>query len=110
MKRLRRVDWILVLIVDAGFVAWGAMAAAWPDYLLGPGGTAILPAGYEGFTRSSWSELVSKSPMTARYYRRAIYRDPLFWSGIVRGLSLESRMKTANRVAGSLSLAFSLIL
>ena len=67
MKRLRGVAWILILIVDAGFVAWGAMAAALPEYLLGPGGTPILPAGYEGFTRSSWSELASTSPMTARY-------------------------------------------
>ena len=33
-----------------------------------------------------------------------------FWSGTVRGLSLESTTKTANRLAGSLSLAFSLIL
>ena len=45
------VAWILILIVDAGFVAWGAMAAAMPDHLLGPGGTPILTAGYEGFTR-----------------------------------------------------------
>jgi hypothetical protein len=59
--------WILVLIVDVGFVAWGAMAAALPDRLLGPGGVPILTAGYEGFTRGSWSELVSTSPMTARY-------------------------------------------
>ena len=33
-----------------------------------------------------------------------------FWSGTVRRLSLESTTKTANRLAGSLSLAFSLIL
>src|SRR5262249_36830098 len=33
-----------------------------------------------------------------------------FLSGIVRGLSLESTTKTANRLAGLLSLAFSLIL
>jgi hypothetical protein len=37
-------------------------------------------------------------------------RDPYFWSGIVKGLSLESTTKTAKRLAGSLSLAFSLIL
>jgi hypothetical protein len=59
--------WILILIVDAGFVAWGAMAAALPDLLLGPRGVPILTAGYEGFTRGSWSELLSTSPMTARY-------------------------------------------
>ena len=63
----RRVAWILILIVDVGFVAWGGMAAAWPDHLLGPGGTPILTAGYEGFSRGSWSELASTAPMTARY-------------------------------------------
>ena len=63
----RHVASILILIVDAGFVAWGAMAAAWPDHLLGPHGMPILTAGYEGFTRGSWSELAGTSPMTARY-------------------------------------------
>ena len=67
MERWQHLAWILILIVDAGFVAWGAMAAAWPDHLLGPGGKPILPAGYEGFTGTSWPELVSTSPMTARY-------------------------------------------
>ena len=66
-SRLRSAAWILILIVDAGFVAWGGMAAAWPDHLLGPGGMPIVPAGYEGFSKCSWSELVSDSPMTARY-------------------------------------------
>jgi hypothetical protein len=66
MKR-RHIAWVLILIVDVGLVAWGAMAAALPDHLLGPGGTPILTAGYEGFTGSSWSELVSTSPMTAGY-------------------------------------------
>ena len=67
MNPRRRIAWILILIVEAGTVAWGAMAAAWPDHLLGPGGKPILPAGYEGFTASSWSGLVSASPMTAGY-------------------------------------------
>ncbi len=67
MTRRRRVAWILILIVDAGLVAWGAMAAALPDYLLGPGGTPILTAGYEGFTNGSWSELAAAAPMTAEY-------------------------------------------
>ena len=66
MKR-RQIAWILILIVDVGLVAWGAMAAALPDFLLGPGGKPILPAGYEGFTGSSWSELVHTAPMTAGY-------------------------------------------
>jgi len=67
MKRLQRVAWILILIVDLGFVAWGAMAAALPDHLLGPGGTPILTAGYENFSKKSWSELASTAPMTAKY-------------------------------------------
>jgi hypothetical protein len=67
MTRRRQVAWLLILIVDAGFVAWGAMAAALPDQLLGPGGTPILTAGYEGFTRGSWSDLMATAPMTAAY-------------------------------------------
>ena len=67
MKRLQRGAWILVLVVDVGFVAWGAMAAAWPEHLLGPGGTPILTAGYEGYSKRSWSELASTAPMAARY-------------------------------------------
>jgi hypothetical protein len=43
------------------------MAAAWPDHLLGPGGTPILTAGYEGFSRGSWTELAGTAPMAARY-------------------------------------------
>jgi hypothetical protein len=43
------------------------MAALAPDRLLGPGGTPILAAGYEGFSKGSWSELVSTAPMTAKY-------------------------------------------
>ena len=65
--RRRRIAWILILIVDAGMVGWGAMAAALPDLLTGPGGTPILTAGYEGFSRGSWSELARTSPMTAAY-------------------------------------------
>ena len=48
--RRRRLAWILILLVDVGFVAWGAMAAVMPDGLFGPGGKAILPAGYEGYS------------------------------------------------------------
>ena len=66
MKR-RQIAWILILIADAGILAWGVMAAALPDLLTGPGGTPILTAGYEGFSKGSWSELASTSPMTARY-------------------------------------------
>jgi hypothetical protein len=64
---LRQRAWILILVVDAGFIAWGAMAAAWPDHLLGPGGTPILIAGYQGFSKESWSALASTAPMAAQY-------------------------------------------
>jgi len=67
MNRLRQSAWLVVLLVDAAFVAWGAAAAAFPDHLLGPGGRAILPAGYEGYSGGSWSELASASPLTAGY-------------------------------------------
>ena len=64
----RRAAWILMLIADGGFVAWSVMAAALPDLLAGPGGTPILAAGYEGFSKKgSWSELANASPMTANY-------------------------------------------
>ena len=65
--RRHQVAWILILIVDVGYIAWGAGAAAAPDYLLGPGGKAILPAGYEGYSGGSWSELADASPLVAGY-------------------------------------------
>ncbi len=66
VKPWRRVAWVLILIADALFGAWGAMALL-PDYLVGPGGMPILPAGYEGFTKGSWAALTSTAPMAARY-------------------------------------------
>jgi len=66
MKR-RQIAWILILIVDAGMLLWGAGAAIAPDHLLGPGGQAILPAGFEGYSGGSWSELSGASPMSAAY-------------------------------------------
>lgn len=66
-ERRRHVAWILILIADAGFLAWGAMAAALPDLLVGPGGKPILTAGYEGFSNGSWAELARTSPLTAKY-------------------------------------------
>ena len=63
----RQIAWILILVVDAGYVAWGAMAAALPDQLAGPGGNAILPAGYEGYSGASWPELLRTSPIAASY-------------------------------------------
>jgi hypothetical protein len=67
MKRLQHVAWILILVVDVGYIAWGAGAAASPTHLLGPGGKAILPAGYEGYSSASWSELQAVSPLVAGY-------------------------------------------
>ena len=58
--------------------------------------------GWRLYTRSRLEEFSGKKSLN----RSGFY----FWSGIVRGLSLESTTKTANRLAGSLSLAFSLIL
>ena len=67
MKR-RDVAWMLILIVDVAYVAWGAMAAISPDQLLrGPGGKGILPAAYEGYSHGLWSQLVETSPLTAGY-------------------------------------------
>jgi hypothetical protein len=63
----RRAALAVIVLVDIGFVAWGLMAAAWPDHLSGPHGRPILTAGYEGFTKASWPDLVGTSPMTARY-------------------------------------------
>lgn len=63
----RRAAWILLLIVAVGYLAWGAGAAIAPDHLLGPGGKAILPAGYEGYSGDSWTALVGGSPSSAGY-------------------------------------------
>ena len=38
-----------------------------PDHVLGPGGRAILPAGFEGYSGGSWSALVTASPVSAGY-------------------------------------------
>jgi hypothetical protein len=64
---LSRIAWIVILIVDVGYIAWGAGAALSPDHLPGPDGKAILPAGYEGYAGGSWSELASASPLIAGY-------------------------------------------
>lgn len=63
----RQVAWILILVVDAAYVAWGAGVAIAPDHVLGPGGNAILPAGFEGYSGGSWSALVTASPLSAAY-------------------------------------------
>lgn len=63
----RQIAWILILIVDVAYIAWGGAAAALPDHLLGPGGKAILPAGYEGYSGGSWSQVAATSPLIAGY-------------------------------------------
>ncbi len=67
IERLSRNAWLGILIVEVGYIAWGAMAAAVPDRLLGPGGVPIMPAGYEGFSGGAWSELTRIAPMAAGY-------------------------------------------
>jgi hypothetical protein len=67
MNRLRHVAWLLILIADAGLLAWGAMAALAPQHLPGPGSAPILTAGYESFTGGSWAELADASPRTAAF-------------------------------------------
>jgi hypothetical protein len=63
----RRIALILVLIVETAHIVWGGGAAIAPEGLPGPGGMAILPAAYQGFTGGSWGALVSADPMTAQY-------------------------------------------
>jgi hypothetical protein len=67
MKPWRRVAWILILLADAGLLAWGAMAALLPERLPGPGSTPILTVEYESFTGGSWPELANASPRTAAF-------------------------------------------
>lgn len=63
----RKIAWILILIVDAAYIAWGAAVAIAPDHVLGPGGKAILPAGFEGYSGGSWSALTAATPLSAAY-------------------------------------------
>jgi hypothetical protein len=63
----RREAWLVILIADAGLLLWGALAALIPTSLPGPGGAAILPAGYDGYTNGSWQQLTAASPDAAGY-------------------------------------------
>ena len=63
----RKIALILILIVDVAYIAWGAAVAIAPDHVLGPGGKAILPAGFEGYAGASWSARVDASPLSAAY-------------------------------------------
>ena len=53
-----RIATIIILVVDVAYIAWGGMAAAMPEGLLGPGGKGILPAAFDGYTGGSWTELL----------------------------------------------------
>jgi hypothetical protein len=67
MTWLRSVAWLLIVLADIGLLAWGAMAAMLPDYLLGPGSAPILHAEYKTFTGGDWTELQKASPGTAAF-------------------------------------------
>ena len=69
----RRIAWILILVVDLGFILWGAGAATAPELLPGPVGKGILPAAYEGYSGGSWPDLVGTSPLIAGYMK-VLYR------------------------------------
>jgi hypothetical protein len=73
VTKSHRVAVALMVIADAGFVAWGAMAALAPEHLIGPSGAPILTAGYEHFTGYSWSDLANTSP-NARDYMTVLFR------------------------------------
>ncbi|HXI33737.1 MAG TPA: hypothetical protein VNH63_06620 [Gemmatimonadales bacterium] len=65
--RWRRVAWIAIVVADAGWLVWGAMAALAPGHLPGPHSASIVVDGYEGFTNESWSALVATSPHAAGF-------------------------------------------
>ena len=96
--RRRRVALILILIVDVGYIAWGAGAAATPDHLLGPGGKAILPAGYEGYSGGSWSDLagVPTSYMSSQsWYDNTIVVSPSNANVVIAGGTPYTRSTSA---------------
>ena len=58
---------VLILVVDAGLLAWGAMAALAPQHLPGPGSAPVPTAEYESFIGGSSPELADASPRTAAF-------------------------------------------
>lgn len=62
MDWLRQRAWLLIVIADAGLLAWGAMAALAPERLLGPGGVPIITAEYANYTGSSIAALTAAAP------------------------------------------------
>lgn len=73
MNRRVRTASLIVILVDLGFIAWGAMAALFLPHLIGPHGTPILVAGYQGFTGASWQALAGSTP-AATEYMALLYR------------------------------------
>jgi hypothetical protein len=67
LARWRRGAWFVIVIADIGLLLWGASAALIPNQLPGPGGVAILPAGYEGYSGGSWHHLATMAAPTAGY-------------------------------------------
>ena len=65
----RKIALIVILVVDVGYIFWGAGAAIAPEHLLGPGGKGILPAAFEGFTNASWVDFADTSPSIAGYIK-----------------------------------------
>ena len=63
----RRWAWLAIIVADVGLLAWAGMAAFAPELLMGPGSAPILPAGYEGFTGSSWDALATASPKATEF-------------------------------------------
>jgi hypothetical protein len=57
-SRARRWAWILILGADAGMAFYGLQAVATP---------AMMTAGYESYTGSSWTGLVASAPAAASY-------------------------------------------
>jgi hypothetical protein len=60
-RKLRRHAWIAIVVAEVDLIVWGMMAALIPQYLPGPTGTAMVAAGYEGFTHHAWAELAART-------------------------------------------------
>jgi hypothetical protein len=63
----RHHSWFVIVIADVGLLLWGAGAALLPHSLPGPGSEPILPAGYQGYTNGSWTQLTATSAPAAGY-------------------------------------------